>query len=227
MLKRQYFRFFAVTFLIPAVIAIQGATAEPLQNISTVIIDAGHGGRDLGVKNSNAAIEKNIVRKLAIALKREIISENGESVKVVFTRPGKNDATQEERAYIANSNKGDIYISLHTASGFGKDAHDLGIFIFEEKPGASWETANLAHLEQSLLLAGSIKEHLNILYPYKKFVTRRGNFIPLHGIDMPAVLIEVAGLNDPRDELEISGKDFHIKFSKAIYSALIEYGINR
>ncbi|MDH5542883.1 MAG: N-acetylmuramoyl-L-alanine amidase [Nitrospinota bacterium] len=227
MLYSQKLRLFAATFPLIAIIGVNTVASEPLRLISTVVIDAGHGGRNLGAKNSNLAVEKNFTRKLANALKKEIISNNGDAVKVVFTRPGKNDFTQEERAHIANSNKGDIYISFHAASGYGKDSHDLGIFVFEDKPGTSWETVGLQYAQENLQFARTLKIHLDAIYPYKEFVIRRGNFIPLQGIGMTAVLVEAVGLNDPRDEMEISREDFYIKFSKAVYGALLEYGINR
>jgi N-acetylmuramoyl-L-alanine amidase len=199
------------------------ASADPLKNIKTVIIDAGHGANDFGAKNPNIIIEKDFTRKIALTLKKLVISKNGKSVKVVLTRSGKRGAGQEERAFTANKNRGDLYISVHAASGFDQTSRDLGIFIMPNRRGISWKETNARHSIENEKFAGYMMESLNGFYRHKKFVIRKGEFIPLFGINMPALLIEVSALNDPRDELYISRKGFYRNISTAIYTALINY----
>jgi N-acetylmuramoyl-L-alanine amidase len=77
-----------------------------------VVIDAGHGGRDPGTHGAKAK-EKNI--NLAVALKTgKYISEYLKDVKVIYTRDDDTYPGLEERANVANKNKADIFISIHS-----------------------------------------------------------------------------------------------------------------
>ncbi|MGW8315668.1 MAG: N-acetylmuramoyl-L-alanine amidase family protein, partial [Bacteroidales bacterium] len=84
---------------------------EVAQGIRTVVIDAGHGGRDSGAVGKKSK-EKDIA--LAVALKvGHYIEENMPEIKVVYTR--KEDVFPElwKRAEIANEAEADLFISIH------------------------------------------------------------------------------------------------------------------
>ena len=99
-------------------------------SIETVVIDAGHGGKDSGAVGKKAK-EKDLA--LAIALKvGKLIEENVEDVKVIYTR--KEDVFVElyERANIANKAEADLFISIHVNSNtktspYGTSSHVLGL----------------------------------------------------------------------------------------------------
>lgn len=98
--------------------------------IKTVVIDAGHGGRDPGAVGRKAK-EKDLA--LAISLKLgKLIEENVPDVKVVYTR--KSDVFVElyERANIANKAEADLFISVHVNASrspapLGTSSHVLGL----------------------------------------------------------------------------------------------------
>lgn len=80
----------------------------------TVVLDAGHGGHDSGAAE-NGVKEKDI--NLAVALATgKLIENNLKNVKVVYTRSDDTFRTLQERANIANSAKGNLFISVHTNS---------------------------------------------------------------------------------------------------------------
>lgn len=79
-----------------------------------VVVDAGHGGKDAGAVD-NGQKEKDI--NLAVAQKLAAkIRERLRDVKVVLTRDDDRFLTLQERADIANRNKGNLFISIHTNS---------------------------------------------------------------------------------------------------------------
>ena len=79
--------------------------------INTVVIDAGHGGKDPGAIGS-ISYEKDIV--LDIALKTGYyIEKNLQDVNVIYTRKTDKFVELHERAEIANSNSADLFISIH------------------------------------------------------------------------------------------------------------------
>lgn len=82
--------------------------------INTVVIDAGHGGKDSGT-TGDAAREKDIALKIALELGKTI-QQNLKDVKVIYTRSTDKFIELEERAQIANKNGADLFISIHCNS---------------------------------------------------------------------------------------------------------------
>lgn len=78
----------------------------------TLVIDAGHGGKDPGAMG-NGAKEKNINLTVALAFGK-LVEQNCKDVKVVYTRKTDTFVELNERANIANRNKADLFISIHT-----------------------------------------------------------------------------------------------------------------
>ncbi|MBQ7462124.1 MAG: N-acetylmuramoyl-L-alanine amidase [Bacteroidaceae bacterium] len=78
----------------------------------TLVIDAGHGGKDPGAM-CNGAKEKNINLAVALAFGK-LVEQNCKDVKVVYTRKTDVFVELNERANIANRNKADLFISIHT-----------------------------------------------------------------------------------------------------------------
>lgn len=101
--------------------------------IKTIVIDAGHGGKDPGAIGRKSK-EKDIA--LAVALKAgHYIEQNLKGVKVVYTRKTDKFVELHRRGQIANESKGDLFISIHCNSNnshspYGAETYALGV---EEK----------------------------------------------------------------------------------------------
>lgn len=133
-----YFLFFSVLWLVPSLSKENPYFYRP---IKTLIIDAGHGGKDNGCSGKTTK-EKDIA--LSIALKvGNYISENVPGVKVLYTRKDDTFVELHERASFANRNSGDLFISIHcnsapeTASVHGTETYVMG----NEKAGDNLEVA--------------------------------------------------------------------------------------
>lgn len=114
----------------------------------TVVIDPGHGGRDPGAMGPTAK-EKDI--NLGVALKLgKLITDKHNDVKVVYTRSNDRFVDLDERANIANKNKADLFISIHTnavknATVRGAETYTLGL-------ARSEENLRVAMMENSAIL---------------------------------------------------------------------------
>ncbi len=111
--KRLFHTFLVSTFLVFIFIPLNAGnnSTDPPKGIRTVVIDAGHGGKDSGAVGKKGK-EKDIA--LAITLKLgKYIEENIPEVKVIYTR--KTDVYPKliERANIANEAEADLFISIH------------------------------------------------------------------------------------------------------------------
>ena len=80
----------------------------------TLVIDAGHGGKDAGALGYTSK-EKDINLSIALAFGK-LVEQNCPDVKVVYTRKTDVFIELDERARIANRNKADLFISIHTNS---------------------------------------------------------------------------------------------------------------
>lgn len=114
----------------------------------TIVIDAGHGAHDAGAIGSFSK-EKNINLRHAILL-GDIIKERNPEVKVIYTRDKDVFVELNERARIANRNKADLFVSIHTNSSKNKSAN--GIEVFTLGASRSKENMEVAMLENSVIL---------------------------------------------------------------------------
>jgi N-acetylmuramoyl-L-alanine amidase len=129
----------------------------------TVVIDAGHGGKDPGAKGSQGN-EKSI--NLAVALKLgALISANHKDVNVVYTRKTDTHVDVYERADIANRNKADLFISIHSNSVKSKN----------NVKGAETYTLGLAQTEENLEVA---KRENSVILLEDNYQQRYGGFDP-------------------------------------------------
>lgn len=116
--------------------------------IKTVVIDAGHGGKDPGALG-NKIKEKDIT--LAIALKLgDYIEKNLDGVKVIYTREKDTFIELHKRAEIANKNHADLFISIHVNANTnpkarGTDSWVMGLHKTEEN-------LEVAKLENQVIL---------------------------------------------------------------------------
>lgn len=96
----------------------------------TIVLDAGHGGHDAGAVGAISR-EKDINLGVVKVL-GQMINQNFSDVKVVYTRKTDVFIPLQERADIANRNKADLFISVHTnaaksRAAFGAEVYTLGL----------------------------------------------------------------------------------------------------
>ena len=115
----------------------------------TLVIDAGHGGKDVGAPGKNS-YEKDINLSVALAFGK-YVEKNCSDVKVIYTRKTDVFVKLEERANIANRNKADLFISIHTnALDGGKISRGLETYTLGMHRAA--DNLNVAKRENSVIL---------------------------------------------------------------------------
>lgn len=82
--------------------------------VNVVVIDAGHGGHDIGTRGK-VAKEAHVALKIALELGRQI-KESMPDVKVLYTRDSDEFIELGERSAFANRNNADLFISIHCNS---------------------------------------------------------------------------------------------------------------
>lgn len=113
----------------------------------TVVLDAGHGGHDAGAVGSFSK-EKNINLRFTL-LVGDMIKKNIPDAKVIYTRDKDIFVDLNERARIANRNKADLFVSIHTNSSKNTSAN--GMETFTLGVSRSKENMEVAMLENSVI----------------------------------------------------------------------------
>ncbi len=161
------------TFLLPVLLSVFLLSAGSVPKIKpsslkvkTVIIDAGHGGKDPGC---HGALYKEKDIALAVALKLgKFIEDNFKDVKVIFTRKTDVFVELNERAAIANRNNADLFICVHCNSACVYDKKTHKDICNEEAHGS--ETYIMGVNKNAGNLAVAKRENQSILLEddYKK-----------------------------------------------------------
>ena len=156
MIQRKFFQFgvLVLFFLMPFC-----SFAQKGEKIQTIVIDAGHGGKDTGALG-RLSTEKSI--NLSVALKfGAYIEENLPDVKVIYTRTTDKFVELSERAAIANRNNADVFVSIHCNSTDGITSVD-GAETFVMGESKNEANLNVAKKENSaILLEGNTKAYGN------------------------------------------------------------------
>lgn len=118
------------------------------ERISVVVIDAGHGGKDLGASVGNIH-EKDIALTLALQL-GELIKTSYPEIKIVYTRNKDVFIPLYERARIANRNKANLFISIHVNSAEQTNAQGTETFVLGQH--RTKENLEVAKKENSVIL---------------------------------------------------------------------------
>ncbi|MFP4392661.1 MAG: N-acetylmuramoyl-L-alanine amidase [Desulfohalobiaceae bacterium] len=217
--------------------------------IQTVMIDAGHGGKDPGAVAAGM-LEKDITLRFAKIL-GEILEERGFEVK--FTRETDTFLPLEERTALANSKKADLFLSVHAnahknskVSGF--EVYYLNLAQNEdsvrvaarENAVSENKISDLQMILTDLMLNSKIKESKNLanvvlsssmdygkqFYSLNDNGVRRAPFYVLMGAKMPAVLLELGYLTNPRDRKNLQSYAYLKRLAWGMANGIEKYKKN-
>ncbi len=116
-----------------------------------LVIDAGHGGKDPGSIGITGVKEKNVNLGIALALEK-IVKQKMPDVKVVQVRSSDKFVELAERGKIANTNKGNLFISIHANSLPKKKKNTVsGFEVYFLRSWRTEEAIGVAEIENSVI----------------------------------------------------------------------------
>ena len=119
-------------------------------DFNVIVIDAGHGGKDVGAIGINGVREKDI--NLGVALKLgSLLEKNIKDVKVVYTRSNDTFVELYKRGKIANENGGKLFISIHCNSTPKRPTNASGFEVYLLRPGRTQEAIQIAARENGVI----------------------------------------------------------------------------
>ncbi len=185
----------------------------------TIVIDPGHGGKDIGARGPAGSLEKVFTLNFASALEVQL----QDSFRVILTREGDYSLDIFSRTAIANHEKASVFLSLHTGASTFQSVQGYNIFHIEtplplgatKQPTSSsfretyprWDEIQDYHASRSAMLAREIDKQLSIKKNINHSV-RGAPLLVLRGADMPAVLIEAGFITNPSEEKLLSDPEY-------------------
>ena len=223
------------------------------QQIKTVVIDAGHGGKDPGC-HGNFASEKEVCLSMALKL-GALIKEKFPEIKIIYTREKDVFIELIERANIANAAKADLFICIHanaaSEAAYGTETYVLGlhrteaqqkvaerensIIALEDDKGAKYNEIDLStdaiiirQLQLKVFLDHSIMFAEKLQAEFKKFGrydrgVKQAGFLVLYKTTMPSVLIETGFLTNPNEEKFLGNMSGQKNMAELMFLAFEKY----
>jgi N-acetylmuramoyl-L-alanine amidase/putative methionine-R-sulfoxide reductase with GAF domain len=211
-----------------------------------IVVDAGHGGWDLGTVGRQGLLEKDLVLEIAQRLGKLLESRLG--AEVILTRNDDNYIPLDERAGMANQSQADLFISVHAnysdlASARGVETYYTNFFSapntkdLETRDPNHGKNASAAVLsaaelhekiEQSRRLAASVQRSLyGTLAVQNPGLRDRGvkeaSYVVLTETAMPGILAEVSFVSSPTDEQKLRSDGYREQIAEALYKGIARY----
>jgi N-acetylmuramoyl-L-alanine amidase len=190
-----------------------------------IVIDPGHGGRDAGALGSFSK-EKDI--NLAIALKTgNYLKENLNNVTVIYTRDDDSTIDLIERPGIANKNKADLFISIH--SNWARSKSVAGAETFVMGHTKDQENLEVAMKENEVIL---LEEDYSTKYAgfdpkspesYIMFSLMQNVFLE-QSLDLAAKIQDQFNTRVARNDRGVKQAGFWVLFNTTMPAVLIETG---
>jgi N-acetylmuramoyl-L-alanine amidase len=217
--------------------------------LGRVVIDPGHGGKDVGTHGPSGLYEKEVVldvsRRLGALIEQRLGSD------VVYTRSDDTFIPLEERTHIANDRKADLFLSIHANSSPIRTAAGVEMYYLNfttskaamdvaarENAGADSTIHDLRELLDKIALKDKIdesREFATRLQSSLSTIETKGNtgaknrglkkapFIVLIGANMPSVLAEIGFLTNAGDEALLRKPEYRQKIAEALYKGIASY----
>jgi N-acetylmuramoyl-L-alanine amidase len=217
--------------------------------LGRVVIDPGHGGKDIGTHGPSGLNEKEVVLDVARRL-GELIEDRLGS-EVIYTRGDDTFVPLEERTRIANDRKADLFLSIHANSSPIRTVAGVEMYYLNfttskaaldvaarENAGSGSSIYDLKDLLQKIALKDKIDESREFaarLQTSLSTLETKGNaaaknrglkkapFIVLIGASMPSVLAEIGFLTNAADEALLRKPEYRQKIADALYKGMANY----
>lgn len=216
-----------------------------------VLVDPGHGGKDVGAKGFHGVLEKDICMRVSKFIRREVerySKVSGVPIEVKLSREFDEFIPLKERARVANLWGADLFVSIHANSS--PVARAKGFEVYFLSPEATDEEASkLARLENqapptpisaqviSILSDATTQHHVAESSQFAEFMyssvsqrvssnargVRQAPFTVLHGTNMPAVLVEIGYVTNLEESKNLSREGYLKRIASAISAGIIDF----
>lgn len=237
----------------PGAPVLPPAVTKPVERpgIHTIVIDPGHGGKDVGATGPAGTLEKDATLELCHRLATALAAKTG--ARVVLTREDDSPVSLDQRTALANQYHADLFLSVHMNAAVVKGAKGSETYFLSadasdelakkaadiENDSAKaavpqtatsndlklilWDLAQQEYLQESSRLASDIQEEMNAISGVTGRGVKQAPFKVLVGATMPAALVEVAFISNPEEEAKLKDEKFVTTVIDALTRAVVRY----
>lgn len=209
-----------------------------------LVLDAGHGGWDLGTVGRKGLMEKDLVLDVVRRLGKLVETRLG--AEVIYTRQDDTYLPLEKRTEIANLAQADLFVSVH--ANYSNDSAARGSETYytntyssvrartsaADSEGAATENVNWTNVDirekvqKSRRFAVAVQQALyGMLATQIPDIRNRGvkkaSYVVLTGTSMPAILAEVSFVSSPADEAKLQGSSYRQKIAEGLFKGIARY----
>lgn len=214
-------------------------------SVRRVIVDAGHGGDNLGTSSADGVNEKDVTLDIAERVRQLTVQRGFEAV---MTRTADETRSLQERAATANRRHGDIFVSIHLNSLRPSSARGIETYYLGPSAGPDFDAIAAAENRHSGYSLSDIRSLLEKIYTDARRgesrrlaesvqaalvlnlrktapgITDRGvktaPFVVLVATEMPAIVAEVSCLSNEDDARHLNTAEYRQTIAEALVSGI-------
>lgn len=217
--------------------------------VKKVVIDPGHGGKDPGAVGPSGVREKHVALAIAKKLQKKLREEL--KLEAILTRKSDIFLPLEERTALANTQKADLFVSIHTNAHKNRRVYGMSTYILNVATDA--EAARLAAFEnavsakhisdlekilndlmlnskinESSRLADAVQHGLLMRLPknysrVKDLGVKQAPFYVLIGARMPSIMVETSFITNKREEKRLASGSYQDAVAEGILAGIRSY----
>ena len=181
-----------------------------------ITLDPGHGGSDPGAIGASGLKEKQITLEISMRVK-ELLEKEG--AKVYMTRttdkdvygPNASDRAElQARVNVAEKYNSDLFISLHINSSVNKSVGGFSSYYYPKT-------------DNDLKIAKAIQDKFAKNFGVDNLGVRQANFYVVKRCSMPATLLEMCFISNPKEEKLMKSRWFQKKTARLIVEGVENY----
>ena len=181
-----------------------------------ITLDPGHGGSDPGAIGASGLKEKQITLEISMRVK-ELLEKEGAKVymtrttdKDVYAPNASDRAELQARVNVAEKHNSDLFLSLHINSSVNKSVGGFSSYYYPKT-------------DYDLKIAQAIQNKFAKNFGVDNLGVRQANFYVVKRCSMPATLLEMCFISNPKEEKLMKGKWFQKKTARLIVEGVKDY----
>ena len=181
-----------------------------------ITLDPGHGGSDPGAIGASGLKEKQITLEISMRVK-ELLEKEGAKVymtrttdKDVYAANASDRAELQARVNVAEKHNSDLFLSLHINSSVNKSVGGFSSYYYPKT-------------DNDLKIAKAIQDKFAKNFGVDNLGVRQANFYVVKRCSMPATLLEMCFISNPKEEKLMKSKWFQKKTARLIVEGVKNY----
>ncbi len=202
--------FFSIALLVSSFASAEG-TKEAQAPKTVIVLDAGHGGHDVGAKVH--ALQEKKLSLLTTLLTKKYLDQMG--YKVILTRSRDIFLPLQKRVSLANNSKAKLFVSIHYNASKNNDAKGIEVYYCHTDQGAKTKA--------SKILASTVLSSLAHTTEAISRGVKGAKFHVIRETQMPSILVEAGFITNKEERGQLKDRSYLEKIAKGVAAGIDSY----